>query len=287
MSRRRSIILLGCLIYVIQIVYLVSVQIMSDDNLGGLGIVLTVALCLVFALVDAGVTRYLITALQNIERAQANSMDEQLKESLQSYREAMRIEEQAVCDLAQELEAELERARTALGSESTELMDEHLRRSLGIVSGMAATPCNNVTVAAVLDAKARQCREAGIVLDAHVSLPQDLAISAMDVASIFFNLIDNARHECEVLVSQGAVNPVITVRSILQAGQLFVEVENPCRTDAESRRRKVRAPIDTSRLHGWGTGIVEGIAHKHGGVASMEAKGDHFVAQVMVPVAAS
>ena len=287
MHRRRAIILLGCLVFVVQVVYLVMVQALSNDDLGKLGPLLTVALCVVFALVDVSVIRYLFSALRNIERAQAASVDEQLKESLQGYREAVRVEEHAVRELAQELEAELARARLALGSQHAQAMDDHLCRSLAVASDMGSLPCENVTVAAVLEAKSRQCEKDGIVLKTQVSLPREISIPDMEIASVFFNLIDNARHECAALVSQGTQAPVIGVYGTLQSGQLYVEVANPCRTDAESRRRRARAAIDSSRQHGWGMGIVEDIARRHGGIATFGAKGDRFSAQVMIPLAAS
>jgi sensor histidine kinase regulating citrate/malate metabolism len=137
----------------------------------------------------------------------------------------------------------------------------------------------------VLASKARSCAEANITLDAQVALPAEMPIDDIELASVFFNLIDNALHECVALAQEeDAPKPTITVRANTLAGQVFVEVSNPCRSGAEGKMREAGKSVDSTRTHGWGVDIVQNVAKKYHGIASFAENNGVFTAQVMLPL---
>lgn len=284
MSRRNLILVLTGLFYALQLAVIINWYNISTADTRTGDLLISIAIAVVVGLIDAGAARYLLAALKRSEEAFAASVNEQLERSFDEYRASAEEEERLVEEISAGVERELAHAREALAAGRSSEVSDHLQQGLSIASQIHATHCDNVPIAAVLDGKARQCAAAGIALDIQVDLPSDIGLPDVETAAIFFNLIDNARHECEALVEAGEEKPLsIHVRSLIGAGQLIVEVTNPCRTGASRRRSKVLSK-EPLRTHGWGTSIVEDIARTHGGIAEYTEKDGTFSASVMIPL---
>jgi hypothetical protein len=294
-QRRKAIIALAVAFYLIQLALLAYSTYLSAKYGTPFSPLLVVGLVVGTAAITVGLTRYLLSALDRAEEAYAAELEDGIEESLASYMETVRAQEAETREIAADIARELAEAREALDDARADETDSHLRRSLELASQTARMRCPNAAVAAILDTKERQCAEAGVTLDAQVALPETLPIPDVELASIFFNLIDNALHECVALMEESgegdgaeapAERPTITLRSRIEAGQLLVMVDNPCRTrkrgiDLRSRREQ------TGGRHGWGTEIVSSTAARHGGIAEFAQEGDTFSAQVMIPLNAS
>lgn len=285
MNRRRLIILLSVALYVTQVAIIAYWHSLAPANERMKDMFVAVFAMVAITLISAGVTQYFLHALRRAEVSYENDISRQLERCLEEYRTETLRENQIVLEIGTSIQEELGKAREALATGEYDKMDDHLRSSLEFASRANKPYCDNVAVSAVLENKARECAEKGVQLNTHVSLPEDLALQDVEVAALFFNLIDNALSECEVLSSPGKVeNPAITVRSKIQAGQLFVQVANPCRTGVEARRQAAIRSSDISQAHGWGSSIVTGIAQRNHGIAEFEEKRDTFTASVMIPL---
>lgn len=310
MSRRRLIIALTCAFYALQVSLLVYWHSLAVGDMRTLDTMISIATAFVLGLIDAGAARYLLQALHRSETTYVADVSTRLELSLEGYRSVAERDEQLAQEVAHAVEEELARARNALAQGRATAAEEHLRTSVDIASQVKPPYCDNVAVAAVLDSKARQCEEANVGFKAMVDVPAELDLPDVEVAAVFFNLTDNALHECEALRAEGVAPddyggghdtvahspsrhiPTVSVRASVQAGHLFIEVSNPCRTNATvgnngrdgiPQSAFVRR-VETHHEHGWGTSIVATIARDHGGLAEFDTHGATFVARVMIPL---
>lgn len=240
-------------------------------------------LILISAIVDTAVGAQLLRMLKVAEASYSADVAEQHEQTLEEYRKRALRDQASLRSVALMVEHELELSRLSLEHNDVQTLNKHLHRVLDEASRVQTPPCENAVIAAVLQSKKKQCEGAGVSLVTNVTLPEELPLDDVEIASVFFNLIDNALHECETLINDGAEAPVITVDSSIRAGQLFVEVSNPCRPGANLRRNM--ATNDSSVLfHGLGTGIVQDIARRNEGITEFGEHNGQYVASVMIPL---
>ena len=242
-------------------------------------------LLVVSAAVDVSLIRYVMHSIDRATQAYAAQMSEELERTLARYQAETMQARQRTQEIGRTIASELEQARDAITAGDYEDASRHLRTGLSKASKSKTIPCDNAIVAAVLSSKERQCRNEGITMDAHVGVPECLPFPDTDIATILFNLVDNAMHECMALQADGShESPRISVRLMTLAGQLLVEVENPCRPGKDQQLRVRRRQARFDEQHGLGMGIISSIAESHGGLAEFEAGDDRFVATVMLPL---
>jgi len=305
MSRRRLIIALTCAFYALQLGLLMYRHSLAASDARSIDAFASIGIAVVLCLIDANAARYLLGALNRSQTVYATDASARLERSLERYRLEAERDERFAQEVGRAVEEELSRARKAIAQGKSAEANGHIQASLGIASNTRPPYCDNVAVAAVLDSKNRQCEEADIDLDTRVDMPTKLPLPDVEVAAVFFNLIDNAMHECEALQLAGLDEVAISVRARVQAGQLLIEVRNPCRVDSNSKRglagvfrhramgSESDAGVDqsamirrseTSHEHGWGTNIVRTIARDHGGVVDYSRHDATFTATVMIPL---
>ena len=278
-DRRRLLgVLLGMML-VLHAAAIVTASRFLDDGSPHTLILIFIVLC-VTCVVDIGVTRQLFGALKRLEQDYDADVSKDLEESLRMYTSRALQDRRLASSVGASVERSIASARQALMEGDVAGTQDRLRSGIDLVSQTWTTRCDNVVVASVLESKSRQCEAAGFELVAKVVLPEILGIEDVEVAAVFFNLIDNALHECEELARPGAR---IEVQARVQAGQLFVEVTNPCRGGAEHRRRVAARRADATMYHGLGTSIVSDIAQRHGGLAQFAERDGTFVANVIIP----
>ncbi len=278
----RALVALFCVAFALQAYVILQIQ--TSD------IAFRAMILLASGLVDAATMRLMLKALNRSQATYTADVTELLEASLAEYRELTEQTSSLTQEVGLAVDRQISQARVALREGDESAVEEHLRSGIEIASGVSLPDCDNVVVAAVLESKRRQCAESDIPLIAQVNLPEDLSIEPLELASVFFNLIDIATHECRALASiQGGdpgenPSPAIEVRSFVRAGQLFVEVRNPCRKGADQQRREAARNADPTLFHGLGTGIVADIATRHGGIAQFDEEDGVMTASVLIPL---
>lgn len=285
MNRQRVIILLACAYFVLQVITISCWYTFGTEETHVTDMLICVAATIIVGALDVGVVRYLFQAMRRSESAYASDVSSLLTSSLERYRIQSSQEEQLMRQLGDEIERELTMARAALAAGDFGQLDSHMRASLDAASTTRGPLCDNATVAAILESKTRECAEAGVTLTPNVVLPEYLDIQDIELAAVLFNLIDNALHECVALIEEGRESePEISVFGRVQAGQLVLKVENPCRRGVNVTRKAAARMKETALFHGWGTHIVSSIAASYGGIAEFCEKDGLFTASVMIPL---
>ena len=286
MNQKRLISPLVCFFYLLQLTIIAYWHSLAPSDAHETDALVSIAIAAVVGLVDYSVARYLLSALTKLETTYRYDVAKRLELSLARYREESLREESIAKEIGASIESELDKARAALTRGDNAEAGNLIRSSLDIASSAAAPPiCENVTVAAVLASKTRQCSEEGVTLASQVTLPEPLPLPDIDIAAIFFNLIDNALHECKSLMAEGLISdPRIDVSSRIQAGQFFVKVRNPSHQGIDTKNERARRRASTSSLHGWGIEIVSSIAQDQGGLATFEESEGEFIATAMIPL---
>ena len=139
--------------------------------------------------------------------------------------------------------------------------DEAVRQQLDLLRSsirekVGPRYCGNLIVDAVLDEKARKCRETGIRLSLDAQLPPSLPIENAHLCSAFSNLLDNS---IQGALDSGAAEKNIELRTTVQKDCLVIR----CRNTAAAPEKKDRS--DPLRSHGLGLGILSRLAETYGG----------------------
>ena len=283
---KRSIIALACLQFFLQAYFIYASGSWTADVSLMARPLTSMALLVVAAAVDAGIVCYVLRTIDRTTQAYADEMGAELDRMLDRYHDETAKARQRAQEVAAAVEQELAQARAALSAGDFAGTNGHLRKGLSQTLNTTPPLCDNPIIAAVITGKMEECRSAGVAFVTHLDVARDLSLPDIDVAAIIFNLIDNALHECTLLLTSGALeSPSITVRITSHAGQLFIEVVNPCRRDSELVQRRQKYPLSPRGSHGLGTGIVSSLARQHGGITEFDVRDGSFVAQVMLPLA--
>lgn len=137
------------------------------------------------------------------------------------------------------------------------------------LSGRGRRMCSATALSYILMAKKQQCREAGIRLSYQiVGCPEGIA--QMDVASLLFNLVDNAIRACQ---SAPGTDRGITLM-LLSRGLLW---------QVEMRNTGVYDPAaEPQKGHGIGLVSVRQITKKYGGTYEIRQEGDEVVQKMIL-----
>lgn len=251
------------------------------------GRIIFFATVLISGIVDFSVARLLFGRIDRSADVYAAEVAQRLGVLLESYRTQTEQEKKLAKRVSLAVSSELEAARNALTEGNVHEMDRHLSAALDATLETPYSTCENVVIAAVLDSKTRQCAETGIILATYVSIPESLPLDELEVASVFFDLIEDAQYRCERYVLKGNANnlePRIVVRSWIQAGQLFVEVTSPRGATHWQRRVKRHKTTNAESTLGPGTNIASSITGKHHGVFESVDQEDHHTTSVLIPL---
>ena len=135
--------------------------------------------------------------------------------------------------------------------------------------------CENRALDTLVALKARECEEAGIELACTLDVPEEVALSDLELCSIFSNVLDNAIAAARE-VPEGERR--VQVAAAVRAGMLVVEARNTCAPDA-APRAAARGVADE---HGWGLRILSELARSHGGKLEARREGGEFVTHIAV-----
>ena len=251
--------------------------------------ILTTVLILASGVVDVATAYLMMRALDRSQAAYANDVTELLEASLEEYRAQTEHAARLVRAVGADVELQLAQAREALRHRNAAGVDACLSSGMQLASDTWTQVCENVVVAAVLLSKENQCKEMGVELVSEVSLPEELPIDDLELATVFFNLIDAALYECRMLMverepgEEAIERPTIRLSSLVWADQLFVEVCNPSRSHSRRHHRTKHEP-DSALFLNLGTANVAEVAKRHGGIAEFNEKDGTKEARVLIPL---
>lgn len=183
-----------------------------------------------------------------------------------------RYREELLSDV-DDLQSERQRIVQALKDAENSLRTKDVEAGLSGVQaasqaiGTSRRLCAHPVVAALLAAKERICEEQEIATSFNVVVPENIALSGVDLCAVFSNMLDNAIHACAIVEGTRFVE----MRAHHAGGYLLVEIKN---SYVEGRSRN---PVDASasvsplsREHGWGLSILQAIADRHEGSSIIE-----------------
>ena len=156
--------------------------------------------------------------------------------------------------------------------------NEEVRRQLDLLrtsirEKVGARYCGNLIVDAVLDEKARKCREENIKLSLNAELPPRLSIENAHLCSAFSNLLDNG---IQGVLASGAEEKVIELRTVVQKDCLVIRCQN---TAAPPEKKDHSDPL---RPHGLGLGILNRLAEGYDGSFRTEYAGGWFTSVLIL-----
>ena len=173
----------------------------------------------------------------------------------------------------QTLKARLDVGQTA---EARAYLDR-LEEDLDGIRALAET--GNTGVDAILNAKLSIALKKGIELNFKAQVPQNLAVSDIDLCVILGNLIDNAVEACEKVAE-----PERFLRLYIGVfkKQLYVSVSN---ATTETVRKLDAAYISSKRgNHGHGLKRIDRVVEKYGGYVNRQNEPGVFATEILLPL---
>lgn len=138
--------------------------------------------------------------------------------------------------------------------------------------------CNQALLNAIFHEKQNIAEENGITIEYGISTPSRISIPLSDLASIFFNLLDNAIDACKNSESD---NPFIHLRTSYKGSSLSIHMINSKNPDIQFTKKTTKK--DTVS-HGLGLSIIEDILKNHQGHATWNDLGDTFESILMLEI---
>ncbi len=150
---------------------------------------------------------------------------------------------------------------------------EQLTKSIAVE--MSEVNVGHPVVNAVLNQQYRVAKEKNIGMTFAVSDLHDIRISDDDIVVLLGNLIENAIHECEKVISQGQMAS-IQVKFVEKDSRLILTVRNPVVQRVDITDNKVKGAQKDG--HGIGLSNVESVVEKYSGTFAISCDEKEFTA---------
>lgn len=133
--------------------------------------------------------------------------------------------------------------------------------------------CRNSAVNAVLSAYLTQAEEAGCVVEAEISLPEELPVEELDLCVVVANALENAIHACQSAPPEE--RRIKLELALADHRRLTIHVDNPCPESVEFGSDGF--PVIQSREgHGQGLKSIAAVTEKYHGMLQCDRVGDVF-----------
>ena len=159
-------------------------------------------------------------------------------------------------------------------SEATEFFNNYRVVNNNVLN---ASSTGNSIIDVILFREKMKAEEAHIPFESQVIVPSQLHISAVDISSVLFNLLDNAL-EASLNVKDPGV--FLTVRK--EKNYILISVENKVEGIVLQENPLLTKTKSDNMLHGNGIKIVKQIAAQNGGELKYDQQGNQFRARVML-----
>lgn len=162
-------------------------------------------------------------------------------------------------------------------NQASEYLDK-LEEDLTTVDTVLKT--GNVMVDAILNSKLTMIMERKIQVDATAIVPQDIAISGIDLSVLIGNILDNAMEACMQVEEEK--DRFIRIYIDIVKKQLYISVTN----SMEGRARKTGNLFLSSKQgnHGFGLLRIDSIVAKYNGFINRQTENGVFATEVMLPL---
>lgn len=230
---------------------------------------------LVFLIAD-GVLFYELICGRKKEEIQKEIEEVSYLQEIECIRHEMFAErEQELLHLKQIFDDQLENIRKRIANgevEAAKVEMDHFQKSLD--ETRPEEYCQNRVVNAVMSEKAKQCRKKNIELDAELMVPAALRMDALQICSLFSNLMDNAIEA--VTIENTKECRWIRVNTEVKKAYLCIKISNPAAPSHVVRKKRDG--------HGYGTKIIQDIVKQYDGVYKTEYRQRVYTATLGIKI---
>ncbi len=230
---------------------------------------------LVFLIAD-GVLFYELICGRKKEEIQKEIEEVSYLQEIECIRHEMFAEkEQELLHLKQIFDDQLENIRKRIANgevEAAKVEMDHFQKSLD--ETRPEEYCQNRVVNAVMSEKAKQCRKRNIELDAELMVPAALRMDALQICSLFSNLMDNAIEA--VTIENTKECRWIRVNTEVKNAYLCIKISNPAAPSHVVRKKRDG--------HGYGTKIIQDIVKQYDGVYKTEYRQRVYTATLGIKI---
>lgn len=203
---------------------LVCAMLLTDTGQSAALYFTTVAAVLL-SMLAMGVVVWAYFGNQEWHRLERRRLETAHQADLQRRRQAADNTSAEVETLRQELRSRLETAMGQLERRETAGARAQVLDAVEVLqASRKARYCDHPVADAVLWEQARRCEEAGIRLELHASIPDDVGLSGAAICSLFSNVLDNAVHACLALPTR---QRWIRCTAVCRGAYLVLREENP------------------------------------------------------------
>ena len=230
---------------------------------------------LVFLIAD-GVLFYELICGRKKEEIQKEIEEVSYLQEIECIRHEMFAEkEQELLHLKQIFDDQLENIRKRIANgevEAAKVEMDHFQKSLD--ETRPEEYCQNRVVNAVMSEKEKQCRKKNIELDAELMVPAALRMDALQICSLFSNLMDNAIEA--VTIENTKECRWIRVNTEVKNAYLCIKISNPAAPSHVVRKKRDG--------HGYGTKIIQDIVKQYDGVYKTEYRQRVYTATLGIKI---
>ena len=230
---------------------------------------------LVFLIAD-GVLFYELICGRKKEEIQKEIEEVSYLQEIECIRHEMFVEkEQELLHLKQIFDDQLENIRKRIANgevEAAKVEMDHFQKSLD--ETRPEEYCQNRVVNAVMSEKAKQCRKKNIELDAELMVPAALRMDALQICSLFSNLMDNAIEA--VTIENTKECRWIRVNTEVKNAYLCIKISNPAAPSHVARTKR--------EGQGYGTKIIQDIVKQYDGVYKTEYRQRVYTATLGIKI---
>ncbi len=155
---------------------------------------------------------------------------------------------------------------------------DRLEQDLAEVDQVLKT--GNVMVDAILNSKLSMIQERHIAVDATAIVPEDIAVSGIDLSILIGNLLDNAMEACMEIPEESERFIRIYVDIIKK--QLYISVTNSMKGKAARAGEHFLSRKQGN--HGFGLLRIDNIVSKYHGYLNRQTENGVFATEVMLPL---
>ena len=154
---------------------------------------------------------------------------------------------------------------------------EQLTKSIAIET--SEINVGHPVINAVLNQQYRVAKGKGIGMTFAISDLHDIKIADDDIVVMLGNLLENAVHECEKVISRGQTAS-ISVKFVERDERVILNIRNPVTQRVDIQDNKVTTP--SREGHGIGLSNVESAVERYDGSFAISCDDKEFVAVVMI-----